>query len=64
MAMYALAISPLIQRLKDMKPDIKQIWFADDATAAKSWGHYYNGGNTSQQLGWQLDTTQLPAIPT
>ena len=33
MAMYALAATPLICRLKDMKSDVKQVWFADDATA-------------------------------
>ena len=34
MAMYALAVTPLIKRLRDVEPDVKQIWFADDATAA------------------------------
>ena len=34
MAMYALAATPLIRRLKEMKSDVKQVWFADDATAA------------------------------
>ena len=31
MAMYAIAITPLIHRLED--EHIKQVWFADDATA-------------------------------
>ena len=34
MAMYALAIKPLIDKLRDFEPDVKQVWFADDATAA------------------------------
>ena len=43
MAMYALAITPLIRRLRRKDPDVKQVWFADDSTAAgrlqtlKSW---------------------------
>ena len=34
MAMYAIAITPLINHLRRTQPDILQIWFADDATAA------------------------------
>ena len=34
MAMYALAATPLIHRLKEILFDVKQVWFADDATAA------------------------------
>ena len=34
MAMYALVVTPLIRRLYEVEPDVKQIWFADDATAA------------------------------
>ena len=34
MAMYALAVTPLIQKLRQLKSDIHQVWFADDATAA------------------------------
>ena len=32
--MYALGITPLISRLQDVQPEVKQVWFADDATAA------------------------------
>ena len=35
MAMYALAITPLIRRLNEVQ-DVSQVWFADDATAAAS----------------------------
>ena len=34
MAMYALGITPLISRLQELLPQVKQVWFADDATAA------------------------------
>ena len=43
MAMYAIAMTPLIRRLRREDPDVKQVWFADDSTAAgrlqalKSW---------------------------
>ncbi len=37
MAMYAVAISPLIRRLKD--EDAKQVWFTDDATAGGDLTH-------------------------
>ena len=34
MAMYALAIRPLLDKLRDAEPNARQVWFADDATAA------------------------------
>ena len=34
MAMYTLAIRPLIDRLKSNSPSVKQVWYADDATGA------------------------------
>ena len=34
MAMYAIGILPLIQKLHNQCPSTKQVWFADDATAA------------------------------
>ena len=34
MAMYALAVTPLINLLCHHQPDVFQGWFADDATAA------------------------------
>ncbi len=36
MAMYALAVTPLIHQLRTYSPDIQQAWFADDATSAAS----------------------------
>ena len=34
MAMYALAVKPLIGALKSDAPGVKQVWYADDATGA------------------------------
>ena len=31
---YALAVTPLIQRLRSEEPSVKQVWFADDSTAS------------------------------
>ena len=36
MAMYALATVPLIHLLSNNSPDVKQAWYADDATGAGS----------------------------
>ena len=36
MAMYALAVKPLIDRLKSHCPTVKQVWYADDVTGAAS----------------------------
>ena len=36
MAMYALAITPLINQLKASCPDVKQAWYGDDATGAST----------------------------
>ena len=34
MAMYALAVRPLIDRLQSLRPTVKQVWYADDAINA------------------------------
>jgi hypothetical protein len=36
MAMYALAVRPLIDRLQSISPTVKQVWYVDDATGAAS----------------------------
>ena len=36
MAMYALAVVPLIDKFKNICPNVKQVWYADDATGAGS----------------------------
>ena len=33
MAMYALAVVPLIKRLHMAVPSVQQVWYADDATS-------------------------------
>ena len=45
MTMYALAIRPLFDKLRDAEPAARQVWLADDATAAgklvtlRQWWH-------------------------
>ena len=34
MYMYALAVRPLVDKLREAEPTTRQVWFADDATAA------------------------------
>ena len=36
MAMYALAITPLIRELHNSHSEIDQVWYADDASSAGS----------------------------
>ena len=36
MAMYALAVTPLIDQLKASCPEVRQVWYADDATEAST----------------------------
>ena len=36
MAMYALAVNPLINKLLELLENTSQVWFADDATAAST----------------------------
>ena len=36
MAMYALAITPLIDHLRASCPEVHQVWYADDATGAST----------------------------
>ena len=36
MAMYSLAVTPLIHQLRTNSPEVQQAWFADDATSAAS----------------------------
>ena len=33
MAMHAVAIVPLIRKLRSNSPNVKQVWFADDTTS-------------------------------
>ena len=56
MAMYALAVTPLICRLKNECPETSQVWFADDATrTAATSCENLSGGETSFQRVPSLD---------
>ena len=43
MAMYAIAVTQVINSLHHHQPDVSQAWFVDDATAA---GHAVNTAST------------------
>ena len=43
MAMYVLAVIPLIRSLRQSQPDVSQVWYADDVTA---------GGQLASSLHW------------
>ena len=49
MAMYAVAIAPLIHRLAD--ENLKQVWFADDASAGGRLQHIKNWWDNISQIG-------------
>ncbi|XP_064388231.1 uncharacterized protein LOC135336398 [Halichondria panicea] len=53
MAMYAIAIAtiPLIRKLKEKCPDVKQAWYADDATGAASCNNLRYWWNELSRLG-------------
>ena len=34
MAMYAVTIVPLIHKLRNNSPDVRQVWYGDDVTGA------------------------------
>ena len=61
MAMYAIAITPLIHHLENKQ--IKQIWYADDATAGGNLSHLREAGIPSLQQDQTSDTTQMPPKP-
>ena len=56
MAMYAIAVNPLIHRLK--QDTTKQIWFADDATAGGKL-NCANGGTVLPPLAQTMATSQM-----
>ena len=53
MPLYALAAIPLIQQLDDVE-DVKQVWYADDASAT--------GGLASVRSWWDKLSTIGPAF--
>lgn len=51
MAMYALALSPLIKQLQGLHPQTKQVWYADDATGAGTCEHLMQWWDSISLLG-------------
>ena len=50
MAFYAISIMPLVQKIHEMNNGAKQVWFADDSSAAgtcNSLRTWWDGLNTS-----------------
>ena len=45
MAMYTIAVTPLIRHLCESQLDVSQVWFADDATAAGQLAPLLHGGD-------------------
>ena len=45
MAMYALAVTPLIRKLRSEEPTVKQVWFADDSSGGGKIVALKDGGN-------------------
>ena len=54
MAMYSLAITPLIRKLNENHPQAKQVWYADDATAAGSCNNLKNWLNCITTLSLHI----------
>ena len=57
MAMYAIAVNPLIHRLKH--DTTKQIWFADDATAGGKLNNLREWWIVSSILAQSMDTSRM-----
>ena len=51
MAMYTLAISPLIDQFRTRCPNIQQVWFADDASGAASCSNLRSWWDTLSSRG-------------
>ena len=49
--MYALAVTPLLGKLRVKLPTIKQVWYADDSAAAGSIEHLREWWNEIQAIG-------------
>lgn len=51
MGMYAIAITPLMTKLKEKCPNIRQAWYADDATGASTCGDLRRWWDELTKLG-------------
>ena len=59
MAMYTLAITPLIHQLRSSCPCVQQVWFAYDATGASTCYNLKSGINSHSPLA---TTSMLPRL--
>ena len=64
MAMYALAITPLIHQLRSSCPSVQQVWFADDATGTSTCSNLKSWWNKLSLYGPPLVTTPMLPRPT
>ncbi len=60
MQMYAIAIIPLINKLRDALKDVSQIWYADDACASGRIDQLLTGGDLLQ---WKVPSLVIFRIP-
>ena len=51
MAMYALAVTPLIRQLHSAHPTVSQVWYADDATGVGTCSSLQKWCDTLSQIG-------------
>ena len=56
MAMYALAVKPLIEKLQYDAPAVKQVWYADDATGAGTCDDLRTFWNSYRYMVLAMDT--------
>ena len=54
-----LIITPLISRLQDLQPEVKQVWFADDATAAGHLKALYQWWTHLSSVGPQIGQMRI-----
>ena len=59
MAMYALAITPLIDQLRKSCPEVNQAWYAEDATGASTCRGLRLWRNKLMDCGPSLDTIPM-----
>ena len=63
MAMYALSVKPLICQLKQDVPEVKQLWYADEATGTGSCSKLRLFWDRLGDLGMCMATTQILPKP-
>ena len=53
MSLYALGLTPLINDLRSLAPNIKQVWLADDATGAGKLANLKKWWTALTELGYK-----------